>query len=222
MNFDRNSEEFEQLIAIPLSDIIEQRDPLMKYVVDPALAKAKGIAGGALKTATDFYTAPVKAAYGATSGALKTAGSKVASAVGASPATAGKIGAMAGSPMGVGAATGVAAAGAAAVVYAGYKIYKRYMTDVGKACAKAPNKKMCELQFHIRAKKAQVQGMTDAMGHHCKTRDCYMSVDIQINKLKREIDGLQAKLDKIPRQPQPDNPERREDEVFKGHHPAVK
>ena len=211
---DRNSEEFRQLIAIPLTEILEQRDPLLKYVVDPAWAKTKSAVGGALKTATDYYTKPIKAAYGAASGGLTTAGTKAAGAIGLSPATAAKVGAAAGSPLGMGVAAAGVGAAAGAAIYAGYKLYKKYLTQMGRACRNAPNPRACELQYQIRAKKAQVQGMTDGM-HHCKSRECYAAVDLKINQIKREIDGLNAQLSKIPPPARPES-ERREDEVFKG------
>lgn len=209
-------------LKFELENIVERKSPeewaaLAKQLKSQPVKKPEmdlfNVSGALSK-----YTDIPKAAYGAVSGGLTTAGTKAASAVGLSKAAAAKVGAAVGSPIGV----GVAAGAAAAIVYGGYKIYKRYMTDIGRACAGAPNKKLCELQYNLRAKKAQVQWMTDNMGHKCKSTECYSSVDLKIRQLKREIDTLQSKLSRIPRQPQPDNSERREDEIFKGHSSAGK
>jgi len=194
--YDRDSEEFQQLIEIPLNKLFN--------------------VSGAAKQYGKWATSGPKAAYGAASGGLKAAGTKAASLVGASPATAAKIGAAAGSPVGV----GLAGAAVAAIVYAGYKVYKKHLTQIGKACGGTPNVKACELKYHISGKKAQIKAMTDTAEYKCKTRECYGTVDLKIRTLQKEIDQLQAKLHKIPAPKRPES-ERREDEVFRGNKPAT-
>ena len=174
--YDRDSEEFQQLIEIPLNK-------LFNLIGD---AKQYG----------KWATSGPKAAYG--------------------DATAAKIGAAAGSPVGV----GLAGAAVAAIVYAGYKVYKKHLTQIGKACGGTPNVKACELKYHISGKKAQIKAMTDTAEYKCKTRECYGTVDLKIRTLQKEIDQLQAKLHKIPAPKRPES-ERREDEVFRGNKPAT-
>jgi hypothetical protein len=153
---DRNSEEFKQLIEIPLGQLFNVKGALDVY---------KGVA------------------------------SDTASAI-ASPAGAGAV------------------VGAAAIIYGSYKLYKDYISKAGSYCRKKvpqPQRSRCELEFHIRAKKAQVKNILN--GHHkCKDQGCYQKLDNKANQLKREIDTLNAKLSKS----SPPQPERRTDEVSRG------
>ncbi len=116
---------------------------------------------------------------------------------------------------------GMVVAGAAAVIYAGYKIYQQYMSKAAKACRGNPDKKACMIKFEIRAKKAEIDKMTNEKSVKCKSGDCYAKVDLKIRQRKREILELKKKLKSIPPPKRPES-ERREDEIFKGHHPAVK
>jgi len=110
----------------------------------------------------------------------------------------------------------MAAIGAAAVIAASYKIYKDYISKAGSHCRKtvpAPNRRRCELEFHLKGKKAQIQKMLNGM-HNCKNQECYQKLDSKINQTKREIDTLTKKIGKTPEKPA-SQPERRKDEVSK-------
>jgi len=151
---DRNSEEFEKLIEIPLSQV---------FSVKGALGTYKGVASDV--------------------------GSSIASPVGA----------------------GVMV-GAAAAIYAGYKIYKNYISKAGVACKNNPNRRRCELEYQIKGKKAQSKAILN--GHHkCKTRECYQTLDVKERQVRRDIDNLKRKLSKVIKK---GSIERKEDEIFKG------
>jgi hypothetical protein len=140
---------------------------------------------GALGHYTDYATAP----YHAVSKGLSHLGTKAASGVGLSKATAAKVGAAAGSPAGV-ATAGVVAA---AAIYAGYKLYKRYVDAAGRACK---GDKKCIVQYHLRGKKALLNSLQNSE-HRCQDRRCHGQLDAKINQTKREIDELERKLSKF-------------------------
>jgi hypothetical protein len=134
-----------------------------------------------------------QAPYHAVSKGLSHLGTKAASGVGLSKATAAKVGAAAGSPAGVGVAAGVTVGVAAAAIYAGYKLYKRYVDAAGRACK---GDKKCIVQYHLRGKKALLNSLQNSE-HKCQDRRCHGHLDAKINQTKREIDELEYKLSKF-------------------------
>lgn len=190
---ERTPEEWKALAAKLKSQPVEQ--PKLD------LFNVKGAAG-------HIFKGPIKA-YQNVAGGVEKGASTLAKKVGFSPETSAQIGDVASSTPVLG---GAAAVGAAAAIYAGYKLYKNFISKAGVACKKSPNRRRCELEYQIRGKKAQIKAILD--GHHnCKSQECYQALDNKVNQLKRDLDNLQRKLSKVAPYPKA---ERNEDEVFKG------
>jgi len=137
--------------------------------VTAAVQKAKG--GGAVGTA----------------GAMQTVKGKAKEVVAKGKEIAAKGTKFAKTPAGM--AIGGAAA-AALVIYAGYKIYKNYLSKAAKSCKGAPDKSACMKQFKNKAVQAQISQLRSGAGKCAKSKDpakCKAAIQAKISSLQGKM-----------------------------------
>ena len=80
-------------------------------------------------------------------------------------------------------------------LYGAYKIFQRYMTQAGRACRKAVDRRACRKQFKINAIKAQIAALKSGMSKCSKDKKpekCKAKIQKKINTLSAGLAGTAA------------------------------
>lgn len=136
-------------------------------------------------------TAAVKKAKGGgavgTAGAMQTVKGKAKEVVAKGKELVAKGAKFAKTPAGM--AVGGAAV-AALVIYAGYKIYKNYLSRAAKSCAGSPDKSTCMKQFKNKATQAQISQLRSGSGKCAQSKDpgkCKAAINAKISSLQGKM-----------------------------------
>lgn len=83
-----------------------------------------------------------------------------------------------------------AAAAAALIIYASYKLYKNFFSKAARQCKGAPNKKVCMANAKVNAYQAQIKDLQSAQAGCAKTKQpakCKAALSTKIAKLNTKI-----------------------------------
>ena len=80
-------------------------------------------------------------------------------------------------------------------LYGAYKVFQRYITQAGRACRKAVDRRACRKQFKINAIKAQINALKSGMSKCSKDKNpekCKTRIQKKISQLNTTLAGTAA------------------------------